>query len=84
MSIVVKESFQKIAEVKNYKKYSDTGNRTPICSVRANRDSHYTISDFLDLLILSVYHIIFFITECENAFKLCFYQPCRVSVHHSD
>ena len=25
--------------------YSDTGNRTPICSVRANCASHYTISD---------------------------------------
>lgn len=26
---------------------SDTGNRTPICSVRANCASHYTISDFV-------------------------------------
>ena len=36
-----------ICSVRKPKKdlYSDTGNRTPICSVRANRDSHYTISE---------------------------------------
>jgi hypothetical protein len=32
------------------KKYSDAGNRTRICPVRADRASHYTTSEIIDFL----------------------------------
>lgn len=37
------------------KENSDTGSRTRVCSVKANRDSRYTISDVDDDMVRCVY-----------------------------
>ena len=49
-SVDVMQTFWHILDkslIVGQKSSSDTGNRTPICSVRANRDSHYTISEIV-------------------------------------
>ncbi|CUM50748.1 unnamed protein product [Debaryomyces tyrocola] len=38
-------SFARYQQYNIDKKYSDTGSRTRVCSVKANRASRYTISD---------------------------------------
>ena len=62
-SVDVMQTFWHILDkslIVGQKSSSDTGNRTPICSVRANRDSHYTISE-ISVCFCCPYNIFIFI-----------------------
>ena len=48
---------------KRKKETSDTGSRTRVCSVKANRDSRYTISDVDDVLLRCVYMCLQYLVE---------------------
>ena len=68
---------------------SDTGSRTRVCSVKANRASRYTISDILHLpkgyilpscICIVLCRICFYLCECRSQSCTCRYHLCLL--HH--